>query len=239
MRQARWMPVIWRVATGMTSRGPDRLSMSRSSWRAIRSRPTGLPPSAGRNAAGPVSAAAPIPWRNRRRGTVTKMILPSGVRQGTSMVSGPGGLLSRAGVCSGGVADRRRRGCDAARAARWPPTVRIASRRPASWGEGPVRPCRRLVTWPGLQGTWRAISRTPIPRAAMRRASSSPNSLIAACTDRVRCLALPVWRGRATGNGFQGTPALRLAPRVRSCTRRRRRRDGIGGWERGAAREDP
>lgn len=57
-------------------------------------------------------------------------------------------------------------------------------------------PLRRFEMCPGLQGTARASSRTPTPRAVIRRASSVLKSLmlrvpIAREASAVACLAVP------------------------------------------------
>jgi hypothetical protein len=48
--------------------------------------------------------------------------------------------------------------------------------------------------WPGLHGTIRASSRTPMPRDVIMRASSVPKSLI--CVYQVAGQVLPVWRSQ-------------------------------------------
>ena len=70
-----------------------------------------------------------------------------------------------------------------ARTASAPPASSRSSRVRASSGDGRALPLRRFEMWPGLHGTIRASSRTPTPRAVIRRASSPPKSLI--CVYRV------------------------------------------------------
>ena len=80
-----------------------------------------------------------------------------------------------AGVCAA-------HGLGRGRAATRPPPAAHRGPPPAP-ADGRALPLRRFEMWPGLHGTIRASSRTPTPRAAIRRASSVPKSLI--CVYRV------------------------------------------------------
>jgi hypothetical protein len=91
-----------------------------------------------------------------------------------------------------GMATRRRSLPADRSASSVPPPARTSSSRAATFREGRSLPLRRLLTCPGLQGTARASSRTPMPHASIRRESSVPKSLMLRVPIRAVCLVL-VW----------------------------------------------